>query len=615
MTTTNKNFRVRNGLEVNGDGTFDGIVTTDAVQIDTTATITPSLGKIQWDSANETLQFAASNGDVNIQVGQEHVIRVKNNSGSVAIPDRTLVMFAGATGDTVKVTPAITSDVTTYPSDYIVGVTTQEIPADGFGFVTQFGFVNNVDTNGWTVGTLLYPDPATPGGFTSTKPTAPAWQTPIAAVTKQNDVAGRIFVRAIPGIQLNSVENVEISSPANNDVLKYNSTLGLWENGSVGGTGTVTSVALTVPTGLNITGSPITSSGSIDLTYSSGYAIPLSADVANGVTAYGWGDHSEAGYITSLGIGSSTQAWDADLDAIAALTGTSGFLKKTAADTWSLINSSFVVANGSNNIYYQTSAPSSPVAGDIWIDSDSGPVTIAPSQVTGTAITAADTGTVTNTMLAGSIENEKLSNSAITINGTSVSLGGSTTVSGGAADAMRGYYKLETGMYYRPYPETVLTQDNVSSANRGYMVPIVLGESVTFDRIAVTVAGSATAGSTARLAIYSSNSSGVPTTRVADYGTVDTSTTGAKSITISQTLSAGIYWIAISCSSTTPLFLSIGNNSAPQRDIGASSVPTSTSTNGIIWYADLSGGTYPATITATRNNYGSDSPVAWLRKA
>ena len=39
-----------------------------------------------------------------------------------------------------------------------------------------------------------------------------------------------------------------------------------------------------------------------------------------------------------------------------------------------------------------------------------------------------DTGTVTNTMLAGSIANNKLLNSSITINGNTVSLGGSTTV-------------------------------------------------------------------------------------------------------------------------------------------------------------------------------------------
>jgi hypothetical protein len=43
-----------------------------------------------------------------------------------------------------------------------------------------------------------------------------------------------------------------------------------------------------------------------------------------------------------------------------------------------------------------------------------------------------DTGTVTNTMLAGSIANAKLSNSSITINGTSIALGSSGTVTAAA---------------------------------------------------------------------------------------------------------------------------------------------------------------------------------------
>lgn len=46
---------------------------------------------------------------------------------------------------------------------------------------------------------------------------------------------------------------------------------------------------------------------------------------------------------TNLGvaIGSNVQAWDADLDAIAAIAGTSGLLKKTAANTWSLDTSTY----------------------------------------------------------------------------------------------------------------------------------------------------------------------------------------------------------------------------------------------------------------------------------
>ena len=48
--------------------------------------------------------------------------------------------------------------------------------------------------------------------------------------------------------------------------------------------------------------------------------------------------------------------------------------------------------------------------------------------LTGTVVTTGDTASVTNLMLAGSIANDKLSNSAITINGTSTSLGGSRTL-------------------------------------------------------------------------------------------------------------------------------------------------------------------------------------------
>ena len=48
--------------------------------------------------------------------------------------------------------------------------------------------------------------------------------------------------------------------------------------------------------------------------------------------------------------------------------------------------------------------------------------------LTGTVVTTGDTGSVTNLMLAGSIANDKLSNSAITINGTSTSLGGTRTL-------------------------------------------------------------------------------------------------------------------------------------------------------------------------------------------
>lgn len=64
-------------------------------------------------------------------------------------------------------------------------------------------------------------------------------------------------------------------------------------------TGTVSSVAMTVPTGLTVSGSPITSSGTLAVSLQSGYQIPTTTALTNAATAYGWGNHATAGYLTS----------------------------------------------------------------------------------------------------------------------------------------------------------------------------------------------------------------------------------------------------------------------------------------------------------------------------
>lgn len=57
-------------------------------------------------------------------------------------------------------------------------------------------------------------------------------------------------------------------------------------SGGGGGTGTVTSVDMTVPTGLSVSGNPITTSGTLAVTYGAGYAIPTTAKQTEWDTAY-----------------------------------------------------------------------------------------------------------------------------------------------------------------------------------------------------------------------------------------------------------------------------------------------------------------------------------------
>lgn len=84
--------------------------------------------------------------------------------------------------------------------------------------------------------------------------------------------------------------------------LSIDSSTGVLSATGVGG-GTVTSVGMTVPTGMTIHGTPITGAGTLALGLATGKTIPDSADVDKGVTAYGWGNHANAGYATTSALG------------------------------------------------------------------------------------------------------------------------------------------------------------------------------------------------------------------------------------------------------------------------------------------------------------------------
>jgi hypothetical protein len=68
-----------------------------------------------------------------------------------------------------------------------------------------------------------------------------------------------------------------------NHFLKWTGSAFTWD---VAGAGSVSSVAMTVPTGLVVSGSPITSSGTLAVTFDTGYSIPTTASQSNWDTAY-----------------------------------------------------------------------------------------------------------------------------------------------------------------------------------------------------------------------------------------------------------------------------------------------------------------------------------------
>jgi len=132
-----------------------------------------------------------------------------------------------------------------------------------------------------------------PSGYTSNTGTV----TSVAALTfgtTGTDVSSTVANgTTTPVITL----NIPTASATNRGALSATD----WTTFNSKGSGTVTSVGMTTPTGLTVTGSPVTSSGTLALSITSGYSIPTTASQTTWDTAYGWGNHASAGYVVSGG--------------------------------------------------------------------------------------------------------------------------------------------------------------------------------------------------------------------------------------------------------------------------------------------------------------------------
>jgi len=209
-------------------------------------------GRLRWDSDFGTLSIGIEGGDVELPIGQKHGAFVKNESG-VNIGKGKAVQFAGAKGGKITVAKAV-ADGAVDPK-FMFGITAEAIDDDDFGFVVTDGYIRGLNTSGIEVGTLLYFDPDTPGELTTTKPTAPAINIPVAVVTFSNAAAGVVFVRMQQEFPLDEIQDILISDLSNGDTLVYNSASAIWTNApQTGGgvtslTGTTNQINVSASTG------------------------------------------------------------------------------------------------------------------------------------------------------------------------------------------------------------------------------------------------------------------------------------------------------------------------------------------------------------------------------
>ena len=105
-------------------------------------------------------------------------------------------------------------------------------------------------------------------------------------------------------------------------------------------------------------------------------------------------------------------------------------------------------------------------------------------------------------------------------------------------------FGFTSGLYYRGFGQG--SNNNIPVLNQTVYVPLVINETQTFDRIAMQTGSSYVGTGAVRMGIYNNDdTTGKPSTVLLDAGTVATTASNTiYEITISQSLTAGAYWIA-----------------------------------------------------------------------
>jgi len=195
-------------------------------------------GTLAWNLDDGTLDVGLY-GDVVLQAGQEMLYYAKNTSGA-QVDKGQGVMFSGTIGASGKLTFDLAVADGSVSHELVMGIATQDIANNDFGYVTDFGLVRGFDTSGanktvpetWADGDLLYFDPAYPGELTNVQPQAPALHMPIAVVVDASaSSSGSIFVRIKTGETLSELIDVYVNgTPADQDMLQYDSGNTRWTN-------------------------------------------------------------------------------------------------------------------------------------------------------------------------------------------------------------------------------------------------------------------------------------------------------------------------------------------------------------------------------------------------
>ena len=219
-----KSFLGLTGGTVSGETTFQSGITvntisdTNYVDFNTSPSVpSPTGGTLYYDSSENALSYKplTNQNDVTVNLGQESLVRVYNNSGA-QINNGQVVHITGSTSGTPTVALANASKLGTTFIDGLAqssGVATHNIPNGEYGFITSFGIVRDLDTSTFIVGRELFLSDTIDGGITD-DPDSIAFTSRISVLgwcLTSDAVNGKIYVKIENENQVQSLTQQEVN--------------------------------------------------------------------------------------------------------------------------------------------------------------------------------------------------------------------------------------------------------------------------------------------------------------------------------------------------------------------------------------------------------------------
>lgn len=298
------------------------------------------------------------------------------NAEANTLTTGTVVYLFGGTGDHASVKRAdYTSDTT---SSKTVGVVAANIASSQNGTVITRGYVDGIDlSTGYAEGDVLWL--GTNGQFTKTKAVAPNHLVFIGVVVRATN-NGIIYVAAQNGYELDELHNVAISNTlASGEFLKYNGSL--WVNDVIDlGTDTAGNYVA----GITGTANEISVSGSGSEGASVTIGLPANVVIANNLTVTG--DLTVSGNTTTINTANlnvednfillnsgetSTPTLNAGVEVERGTSTNVQIRWNETTDKWQFTNDGSTYTDlGAGGATISETAPASPVAGQVWFESD-----------------------------------------------------------------------------------------------------------------------------------------------------------------------------------------------------------------------------------------------------